>query len=85
MASKYAPEVFAHLPRSIASSAMLFLLAISLSLALIPSASAQTYVLHRSFVGTDFFNQDFELYNGWDPTFGYVQYVCPVFDAQAID
>ena len=36
---------------------------------------AQTFTLEQSYSGLDFFNRGFSLYQGWDPTFGYVDYV----------
>jgi hypothetical protein len=38
-------------------------------------AHCQTFNLIDSFQGLDFFNRAFNLYEGFDPTFGYVDYV----------
>jgi hypothetical protein len=38
-------------------------------------AHCQTFNLIDSFQGLDFFNRAFTLYEGFDPTFGYVDYV----------
>lgn len=50
------------------------LLSLSLT-ALITLIQAQTFTLQQSYSGLDFFNRGFTLYEGWDPTFGYVDYV----------
>lgn len=38
-------------------------------------AHSQTFNLLHSYKGLDFFNRGFTLYEGFDPTFGYVDYV----------
>jgi hypothetical protein len=39
------------------------------------AAFAHCQTLIQSYQGLDFFNRGFTLYEGWDPTFGYVDYV----------
>lgn len=46
-----------------------------LILALAALATSQTFNLLQSYQGLDFFNRGFTLYEGFDPTFGYVDYV----------
>lgn len=49
---------------------------LSLSLtAIITLIQAQTFTLQQSYSGLDFFNRGFTLYEGWDPTYGFVDYV----------
>lgn len=56
---------------------------VSLGLTFAQSVSAQSYALQHSFVGMDFFGKDFDLYNSWDPTFGYVHYVSHRMDGES--
>jgi len=44
-------------------------------LALIGFIDGQTFTLQQSYIGTDFFDNGFNVYNGYDPTFGFVEYV----------
>lgn len=44
-------------------------------LSIVALAHSQTFNLLHSYKGLDFFNRAFTLYEGWDPTFGYVDYV----------
>ena len=46
-----------------------------LIMSLVALAYCQTFNLIDSYKGLDFFNQGFTLYEGFDPTFGYVDYV----------
>lgn len=46
-----------------------------LILSLVTIAYCQTFNLIESYKGLDFFNKGFTLYEGFDPTFGYVDYV----------
>lgn len=47
----------------------------SLILSLITLAHCQSFARLQSYSGLDFFNRAFNLYEGYDPTFGYVDYV----------
>jgi len=53
-----------------APSSLLSCVAVILTL-----TQAQTFTLQHSYSGLDFFDRGFSLYAGWDPTFGYVDYV----------
>lgn len=45
------------------------------SLAIASLVHSQSFNLLHSYRGLDFFDRGFTLYEGWDPTFGYVDYV----------
>jgi hypothetical protein len=46
-----------------------------LTIGFIALAHCQSFNRLRSYTGLDFFNRAFTLYEGYDPTFGYVDYV----------
>ncbi|KAM0723771.1 hypothetical protein Q7P37_000761 [Cladosporium fusiforme] len=46
-----------------------------ITLAITSLTQSQTFNLQHSYQGLDFFNRGFTLYEGFDPTFGYVDYV----------
>jgi hypothetical protein len=48
---------------------------ILLTLSIAALAHCQTFNLIQSYQGLDFFDREFTLYEGFDPTFGYVDYV----------
>lgn len=48
---------------------------ITLTITLAALTHCQTFNLLHSYRGLDFFNRGFTLYEGFDPTFGYVDYV----------
>jgi hypothetical protein len=48
---------------------------ILLTLSIVALAHCQTFDLIQSYQGLDFFDREFTLYEGFDPTFGYVDYV----------
>ena len=51
------------------------MIALTVVLAIASLVHCQSFNLLRSYRGLDFFNRGFTLYEGWDPTFGYVDYV----------